>query len=72
MMAASVAWIYTSRTEKTPARRHIVEGRNHFAFSDVRGSVAQAAADNNFRLLFPVPRKSGLNSFVNVLPRMAA
>jgi len=72
MMAASVAWIYASRMEKTPARRHIVGGRNHFAFSDVRRSVAQAAADDNFGLLFPVPRKSRLNSFVNVLLRMAA
>lgn len=72
MMATSVAWIYASRMEKTPIRRHIVEGRNHFAFSDVRKSVAQAAADPNFGILFPVPRKSVLNSLVEVLLRMAA
>jgi hypothetical protein len=72
MMAASVAWIYASRVDKTPARRHIVQGRNHFAFSDVRRSVARSAADDNFALLFPVPRKSTLNSFVDVLLRMAA
>jgi hypothetical protein len=72
MMATSAAWIYASRMEKTPSRRHIVEGRNHFAFSDVRKSVAQAAADSNFGILFPVPRKSVLNSLVEVLLRMAA
>jgi len=72
MMATSAAWIYASRMEKTPSRRHIVEGRNHFAFSDVRKSVAQAAADPNFGILFPVPRKSVLNSLVDVLLRMAA
>ena len=72
MMAASVVWIYASRMEKTPIRRHIVEGRNHFAFSDVRKSVAQAAADPNFGILVPVPRKSVLNSLVEVLIRMAA
>jgi hypothetical protein len=72
MMATSAAWIYASRMEKTPSRRHIVEGRNHFAFSDVRKSVAQAAADANFGILFPVPRKSVLNSIVEVLLRMAA
>jgi hypothetical protein len=72
MMATSAAWIYASRMEKTPSRRHIVEGRNHFAFSDVRKSVAQAAADANFGILFPVPRKSVLNSLVEVLLRMAA
>jgi len=72
MMATSAAWIYASRMEKTPSRRHIVEGRNHFAFSDVRKSVAQAAADPNFGILFPVPRKSVLNTLVEVLLRMAA
>ncbi len=72
MMATSAAWIYASRMEKTPSRRHIVEGRNHFAFSDVRKCVAQAAADPNFGILFPVPRKSMLNSLVEVLMRMAA
>jgi hypothetical protein len=49
-----------------------VQGRNHFAFSDVRRSVARSAADDNFALLFPVPRKPTLNSFVDVLLRMAA
>jgi hypothetical protein len=72
MMATSVAWIYASRLEKTPNRRHVVKGRNHFAFSDVRRSVAQAAMDDNFGILFPVPRKSALNSLVAVLLRMAA
>ena len=72
MMATSVAWIYASRLEKTPNRRHAVKGRNHFAFSDVRRSVARAALDDNFGILFPVPRKSVVNSLVAVLLRMAA
>jgi hypothetical protein len=49
--------------EKTPALQHIVEGRNHFTFSDVQRSVARAAADDNFGLLLPVPHKSRLKSF---------
>ena len=72
MMATSVAWIYASRIEKTPNRRHAVKGRNHFAFSDVRRSVARAALDDDFGILFPVPRKSVVNSLVAVLLRMAA
>ena len=72
MMAASLAWIYASRLKKTPNRRHAVKGRAHFAFSDVRRSVAQAAMDDNFGVLFPVPRKSTVNSLVAVLMRMAA
>ncbi len=72
MMATSVVWIYASRLEKTPSRRHAVKGRNHFAFSDVRRLVAKAALDDNFGILFPVPRKSAVNSLVAVLLRMAA
>jgi hypothetical protein len=72
MMATSVAWVYASRLEKTPSRRHVVNGRNHFAFSDVRRLVAQAAMDDNFCILFPVPRKSVVNSLVAVLLRIAA
>jgi DDE superfamily endonuclease len=72
MMATSVVWIYASRLEKTPSRRHIVKGRNHFAFSDVRRLVTKAALDDNFGILFPVPRKSAVNSLVAVLLRMAA
>ena len=72
MMATSVVWIYASRLEKTPSRRHAVKGRNHFAFSDVRRLVAKAALDDNFGILFPAPRKSAVNSLVAVLLRMAA
>lgn len=72
MMAVSVAWVYATRLKKTPNRRHAVRGRNHFAFSDVRRSIAQAAMDKNFGILFPVPRKSAVNSLVAVLLRIAA
>jgi hypothetical protein len=72
MMATSLTWIYASRLEKTPNRRHTVEGRNHFAFSDVRRLIAEAALDDNFGSLFPVPQKSVVNSLVTVLLRMAA
>jgi hypothetical protein len=72
MMAASVAWIYADRIAKTPKRRHAVEGRRHFAFSDVRRSITQAALENDFSRLFPVPRKSTINSLVAVMLRMAA
>jgi hypothetical protein len=61
MLATTIAWIYASRAEKTPTRRHAVDGRNHFAFSDVRRSIAKAAMDDNFRRLFPGPRISVVN-----------
>jgi hypothetical protein len=72
MMATSVAWIYADRIAKTPKRRHAVEGRRHFAFSDVRRSITKAATEDNFSRLFPVPHKSAINSFVAAMLRMAA
>jgi DDE superfamily endonuclease len=72
MMASSLVWIYGCRLDKTPSRRHAVTGRNHFAFSDVRRLVAQAALDKDFQLLCPVPRKSVVNTLVTALMRMAA
>ena len=72
MMAMTVTWIYASRLEKTPERRHAVSGRRYFAFSDVRRSVAQATLDDNFVRLFPVAQKSILNSAITALMRMAA
>jgi len=72
MMATSLAWIYASRLDKTPSRRHVVKGRNHFAFSDVRRLITEAALDDNFSILCPGPPKSTINSLVAVLLRMAA
>lgn len=72
MMATSLTWIYASRLEKTPTRRHAVNGRNHFAFSDVRRLIAEAAVNDNFSSLFPLPHKSVVNSLITVLLRMAA
>ncbi|MDP8219617.1 MAG: transposase [Candidatus Theseobacter exili] len=72
MMAASLSWVYASRLEKTPSRRKAVSGRRHFAFSDVRRLIAEAALSDDFSSLFPVPRKSVINSLVTVLLRMAA
>jgi hypothetical protein len=72
MMATSLIWIYACRLEKTPCRRHAVTGRGHFAFSDVRRLVAQAALDEDFPLLCPDSRKPVLNTLATALMRMAA
>lgn len=71
MMATSLTCIYASLLEKTSCRRHAVKGCEHFAFSDVRRLVAEAALGDNFGVLFPVPRKSVVNSLVGALIRMA-
>jgi SRSO17 transposase len=72
MMATAVTWIYASRLDKTPSRRHAVKGRNHFAFSDVRRLIAKASTEEDFSLVCPETCKSKLNSIVSVLLRIAA
>ena len=60
------------RLEKIPRRRHRVNDRDHFAFSDVRRSFPQAALVDNFGVLLLVPCKSVVNSLAAVMLRMAA
>ena len=72
MMATSLIWIYADKLEKAPHRRHAINGRKHFAFSDIRRRIAEDALDDNFDRLFPVPRKSVLKSFASTLLRMVA
>ena len=72
LIATSLTWIYACRLEKTPCRRHAGKGRNHFAFSDLRRLVAEAALARDFALLCPVPGKSLVNTLVTALMRMAA
>jgi hypothetical protein len=72
MMATSITWIYACRLANTPSRRHAVNGRDHFAFSDVRRMVTKAAFDDNFSLLCPPTGKPVDNSVVTALLQMAA
>lgn len=72
MMAASLTWIYADQLEKAPTRRHAVNGRGHFAFSDVRRLISIEATDDNFSTLCPAPRKSMVNSIVTMILKMAA
>ncbi len=72
MMAASLSWIYADYLEKAPARRHAVNGRSHFAFSDIRRLISKEATDDNFSGLCPAPRKSMVNSIITMLLKMAA
>ncbi len=72
MMATTVSWVYAIRLENIPTRRHFVKGRKHFAFSDVRRLISEVVFDDNFGILFPIPRKSAFNSLVHTLLRIAA
>lgn len=73
MMAMSLRWIYAGKGEEVPICRYAVKGRGHFAFSDIRRCIAEAAMNNHFDLLCPVPRKSVIiHSLVTTLLQMAA
>jgi len=72
MMAATVTWIYADRLDYTPTRCYAVNNRKHFAFSDVRKLITQAALDKDFIRLCPKPGKPTQNSFIAALLRMVA
>jgi len=72
MMAVTVTWIYAHHLDKTPQRCYAVNNRSHFAFSDVRKLITQAALDKNFVWVCPKPGKPKQNSFISALLRMVA
>lgn len=71
-MAATITWLYADRIAHTPQRSHAVKGRQHFAFSDVRKLITQAALEPNFDRVFPKPVNPPHNSFLSALLRMVA
>ena len=72
MMAMSLVWIYADRLAPDPQRRHKVKGRTSFAFSDVRRIMAEAALDEDFNRVCPIPEKVAQNSLVALFLRMVA
>ena len=70
MMAATITWIYGTRLENIPERRHKVKGRNSFAFSDLRHIIAKAALSDDFNLVCNKKQKLPRKSFVDALLRM--
>jgi len=71
-MAAAATWVYAIKLENTPDRRHIVRGRNSFAFSDVSHIIAKAALNRDFDIVYSKPSKRVNNLPVDVLLSMVA
>ena len=72
MMAATATWIYADHLDKTPQRCYAVNNRAHFAFSDVRKLITQAALDKDFVTFCPKHAKPPQNSFISALLQMVA
>jgi len=72
MMAATITWIYADRLGYTPKRCYAVNNRKHFAFSNVRKRITQAALNNDFGSVCPKPGKPAQKSFITALLRIVA
>ena len=72
MMAATLTWVYADRLQDAPDRKHKIRGRAGFAFSDVRRIIAEAALDQDFQSICPLPVQTPQKSFVKALLRMVA
>jgi hypothetical protein len=72
MMATTVTWIYADHLDHTPKRFYTVSDRAHFAFSDVRKLITQAALDKDLDIVCPKPNKRSNNSFIDALLRIVA
>lgn len=72
MMAVTITWIYCARLNQPPIRRHAVNGRNHFAFSDIRYLIAQATTEEDFCGVLNKSQKPGENNFISTILKLAA
>ena len=72
MMATTLTWIYAGRLQTAPDRKYKIRGRTGFAFSDVRRIIAEAALDQDFQSICPLPVQTPQKSFVKTLLRMVA
>jgi len=70
MMTSTITWVYGTRLENTPERRHKVKGRNSFAFSDLRHIIAKVALSDDFNAICNKKQKLPRKSFVDALLRM--
>lgn len=62
MMAATITWTYGIQLGNILERRHKVEGRNSFAFSDLRDFITKAALrDGDFNAVCNKKQKSSEN-----------
>ncbi|HIP39563.1 MAG TPA: hypothetical protein EYG88_09320 [Desulfocapsa sulfexigens] len=72
MMATTLIWVYADRLQTAPDRKFKIRGRSGFAFSDVRRIMAEAALNEDFQSVCPLPVQKPQKSFIKMLLRMVA
>jgi hypothetical protein len=72
MMAVTITWIYCSRLRHAPIRRHVVRGRDSFAFSDVRYLISEAIVQEDFCGVLNKLQKPEKNKFISTILKLVA
>jgi len=72
MMATTLSWIYASRTEHSLQRKHKVNNRSSFAFSDIRREIAKVVLSKDFHRLCTNDEQTLENSFAKRLLQLVA
>ena len=72
MMAMTITWIYASKLDSSLPRRHRVNGRGSFAFSDIRRTIAKTVLSDDFLKGLQKSDKPTQNTLASVLLRMVA
>lgn len=72
MMAMTITWIYASKLNSNLPRRHRVNGRASFAFSDIRRTIAKVVLSDGFSKSLLKSFKPTQNTLASVLLRMVA
>lgn len=72
LMATTITWQYAQRITHQPTRRHAVNNRSSFAFSDVRRTISKVALSDEFRLGLPTLKQKPRNSLIKIIMRLVA
>jgi len=72
MMATTLSWIYASRTEHSLQRKHKVNNRSSFAFSDIRREISKVVLREDFHRLCTHDEQTLENSFAKRLLQLVA
>jgi hypothetical protein len=72
MMTMTLVWCYCDRLDEPPARRHIVQGRGSFAFSDVRHLIASNFDQKEFKGGLKKTRKPRKINVIQTILQLAA
>jgi len=72
MLTTSLVWIFADNLDFVPTRRHSVQGRDHFAFSDARRAFVNAAMNDDFDWLSPKVSKPFGKSALRRILRLVA